>query len=638
MSARGFARALERCLAKEILIVDDDRALARSLIRAIESQGYVCREAHDGNAALTAVSESTPDLVLLDMLLPKKDGYAVMQALKASDATRHIKIIAMSGIYKGRDHGATATKAGALEFMEKPFSASDLASKLTKHLGKAEKVEEAEEKVEKTSLTEHPPAELLWRAMREGFSGAVHFQDSKRHKIVVLDKGKPRLIRSNLAKEALGQRLLRSGRIGKRTFDDAIRRGKATGRRLGEILVDLGAVRRVELDRVLEEQGQEKILELFSWSQGESWRQAGIRSVNLASDIPDWGLKELILRGVQRMKMDWVRRVMEPFWYLKVSRAITEFDGFEEDPAVANALRSVDGERTVGDLGADLAPLLYGLYLVGGVRLADSAAKAADGPASKTRGASPKIAAAPTAQKPAGSTNTNTNLENELRAMLERMRSQDHFEILSVPRDATTAEIRKAFMRKAKIYHPDKVGVDSGTMGEVASELFALISDAHQLLADEHERQDYLEKLEAGTLGQDDGASVKRILSAEALFKKGDELVRARRYGEALEALQEAIDLDPEEGEFHALYGWAAFLVNRQDDAGRATALEHLQKSIALAPKSPSGYYYLGLARKACEQEGEAEKMFRKVLELRPEHVEAARELRLFQMRKGNKK
>ena len=236
-------------MAKEVLVVDDDRALARSLARAIESQGYACRQAHEGNAALQAVSESKPDLILLDMLLAKKDGNSVMQMLKASTATNDIKIIAMCGIYRGRDHVSTALKAGAIAYLEKPSSASDLTTLLTKHLGKTVPTDTSEAASERDDISQHPPAELIWRAMREGFTGALHFMYAKRHKILVLGGGNPRFLRSDMAKEALGQRLLGSGRIGQRAYEDALRRGKATGRRLGEILVDMGAIRKSALQK-----------------------------------------------------------------------------------------------------------------------------------------------------------------------------------------------------------------------------------------------------------------------------------------------------------------------------------------------------------------------------------------------------
>ena len=63
--------------------------------------------------------------------------------------------------------------------------------------------------------------------------------------------------------------------------------------------------------------------------------------------------------------------------------------------------------------------------------------------------------------------------------------------------------------------------------------------------------------------------------------------------------------------------------------------VEHVKKGIALSPQSPTGYYYLGQIKKACGDLPEAERMFRKTIELRANHVEAARELRLMQLRRA---
>ena len=76
----------------------------------------------------------------------------------------------------------------------------------------------------------------------------------------------------------------------------------------------------------------------------------------------------------------------------------------------------------------------------------------------------------------------------------------------------------------------------------------------------------------------------------------------------------------------------------QQQDQGNRNpdpALEQIKKAIALSPQSPAPYYYLGQIRKACGDQVEAEKMFRKTVELRPDHIEANRELRLIQMRRG---
>ena len=120
----------------EVLIVEDDRALARSLGRVLEQAGYTCRQVHDGVAALEAIGKAHPDLVLIDLLLPKKDGHSVISMLGASEATRGIPIIAMSGVMRGSDTAKSVVAAGARAFLDKPFESKVLLDRITRLIGK----------------------------------------------------------------------------------------------------------------------------------------------------------------------------------------------------------------------------------------------------------------------------------------------------------------------------------------------------------------------------------------------------------------------------------------------------------------------------------------------------------------------
>jgi len=132
----------------------------------------------------------------------------------------------------------------------------------------------------------------------------------------------------------------------------------------------------------------------------------------------------------------------------------------------------------------------------------------------------------------------------------------------------------------------------------------------------------------------------QRLRTAElewaAESARAEEAVRRRDFTAALDALKWALELDSNEGEFYALRGWVLFL-QQQDQGNRNTepALEQIKKAITLSPQSPAPFYYLAQIRKACGDQAEAEKMFRKTVELRPDHIEANRELRLIQMRRA---
>ena len=108
-----------------ILVVDDTAANLRLLSSILSGAGYQVRPARNGQIALTAAQSDPPDLVLLDIMMPGMDGFAVCQQLKADPKTEHIPIIFITG------HGdipmsVRAMKAGAVEFLTKPFRDQDL--------------------------------------------------------------------------------------------------------------------------------------------------------------------------------------------------------------------------------------------------------------------------------------------------------------------------------------------------------------------------------------------------------------------------------------------------------------------------------------------------------------------------------
>ncbi len=226
--------------------------------------------------------------------------------------------------------------------------------------------------------------------------------------------------------------------------------------------------------------------------------------------------------------------------------------------------------------------------------------------------------------------------EAELHQRLQDHENQTHFEVLGIEQNANAEDVRNAFLALAKRFHPDRYPAD-GNLRDLAADVFAGISRAHEVLSDPAARRDYVQALKRGG-GKEPDAGVAQMLTAETQFQKGEAHFRKREYGEALEQFRWALELNPDEGEFHAYYGWAFYLHHRDDDKAQITAQEHLDRAQQLSPNSPTGYYLMGLFRKACGDPRAAERMFKKTLELSPSHMEANREIRLLNMRKGGGK
>ncbi len=128
--------------SKRILVVEDDPSIRRVIVIALKSAGYEeISEADRGDAALTAAFESCPDLVLLDIMLPGMDGYAVCRALRTNPETSSSAIIMLTA--KGEDSDVVAgLDAGADDYVAKPFSREVLLARiravLRKESGRAE--------------------------------------------------------------------------------------------------------------------------------------------------------------------------------------------------------------------------------------------------------------------------------------------------------------------------------------------------------------------------------------------------------------------------------------------------------------------------------------------------------------------
>ncbi len=108
-----------------VLVVEDEPNIVLSLQFIMRQVGFTVRVASDGDQAIRAVEDYVPDLVLLDIMLPKQDGFAVCETIRNNPACHNVKIIMLSAKSREADR-EKALELGADEFVTKPFSTRDL--------------------------------------------------------------------------------------------------------------------------------------------------------------------------------------------------------------------------------------------------------------------------------------------------------------------------------------------------------------------------------------------------------------------------------------------------------------------------------------------------------------------------------
>lgn len=113
----------------KILIVDDAVDTVELLTKRFRAEGYDTAEAYNGEEALSKVPEYSPDLIVLDVMMPKLDGYEVCKRLKSDDKTKYIPILMLTA--KGEvEHKVKGLDIGADDYMAKPFDYKELSARV----------------------------------------------------------------------------------------------------------------------------------------------------------------------------------------------------------------------------------------------------------------------------------------------------------------------------------------------------------------------------------------------------------------------------------------------------------------------------------------------------------------------------
>ena len=116
-------------MTQRIVIADDEPNLVIPLEYMLRREGYEVTVARDGQEALDAIARVRPHMVLLDVMMPRKTGFDVCQALRADEANRELRILLLTA--KGRDDDvAKGLALGADAYVTKPFSPKELVAKV----------------------------------------------------------------------------------------------------------------------------------------------------------------------------------------------------------------------------------------------------------------------------------------------------------------------------------------------------------------------------------------------------------------------------------------------------------------------------------------------------------------------------
>jgi len=209
---------------------------------------------------------------------------------------------------------------------------------------------------------------------------------------------------------------------------------------------------------------------------------------------------------------------------------------------------------------------------------------------------------------------------------------ESYYDLLGVAPDAIPSVIQGAFFQLAKKWHPDRLGPDLADVKDLATKVFARMSEAHQILSDPSRRKEYDDVRKDGGGSAEEQEQVQRVIRAATAFQKAEVLMKRNNMVAALEEAKKALELDPSQADYIALLAWleaTQLNPNLDDIFGR------IEKATRMEPNNTRIRWYRGLLLKRMGKNGKAVGDFRFIVENDPRHVDAQREIRLYEMRRA---
>src|SRR5881296_4783857 len=133
--------------AAKILVADDDQSLLRTLTWILKEHGYTVVAVPGGEGLLTKLEEERPQLLLLDIMMPKVDGLQLLQKMKADDRFRDLPVLMISSM-PPEEATVKSLGLGAADFIPKPFRVRELLARVKAHIRAAQELARAREEAQ----------------------------------------------------------------------------------------------------------------------------------------------------------------------------------------------------------------------------------------------------------------------------------------------------------------------------------------------------------------------------------------------------------------------------------------------------------------------------------------------------------
>jgi hypothetical protein len=346
-------------------------------------------------------------------------------------------------------------------------------------------------------LAAEDTAALLARLHDEGFTGKLVFARDDVQKLVFLDVGRPVFANSNLPHDRMGDLLYREGKITREQFARSREIVAGTGRRMGEILVEMGFLKRRELLPAVRRHVEDIIYSLFAWdsgtvtlAQGDAAQDERIRLATHPTALLFEGIRRKMDLPRLRARVGGDETVIVPLKRDDIASALAEADLATEERAAADLF---DGRRTLAEVVGMSRIDATSVWQLAHALCALGLARAVEKGREQTEAARAQVVRDASTQ--AGAGDVAIDRERVL-AKHSHVLEADYFQVLGVRRDASAFEIKRAWEAARRDYAPEAFPAEvQRDLGDALREIAAIVDEAFRVLRDGAVRTQYLENL-----------------------------------------------------------------------------------------------------------------------------------------------
>lgn len=637
-----------------ILIAEDNDSVAEPLERLLQKAGYATRRAVDGIDALSQLAATPPDLLLLDLKMPRLHGVELLKKLRQSEKTRELPVVVMTGVYRGAQNAENARSLGVKTYLEKPFRAGDLLKAIEQTLSIPSAGGE--------TIDQH-----LLRALSERFSGILSFNVNDRNQKLSFINGTPVSLRPGLKHENFGDFLLKRGVISAEEYSYY----STVGECRHDTLVELGCLDYPELM-------QEKLSYLGSelvYAFGLPPFAATTTPVSLPGEM------QVISVNVPRMfyagyhmhpqmeRLKSLRRqyaahfpiLAEPFYrYGNFIQLKSEEQQFLQQINGQTSLNVCLGE------GDGLLPLLQTMLTLEMLSLSpEPAGNAVSSAPVRTlfnlvEDDSADIGAADTMESfsdlvdesdleegdlavgeaGAGQQEAGYDLAigKKVRQTLAEIKDKNYYEVFKLRQgEFSFDKLKEKYFAYTHEFGPELLMQLSGEEAGLVEEILSLVTNAYNTLSDVVKKERYDEMLGSDKVGLGEEGDDK--FQAEIQSQSGKVFIEMEEWDNAIKALQDAVNIDPDNAEYLAHLGWAIYRnpANERSTAMRERAKQMINKSLTLG-RTAAGHGFKGWLLFEGGQESLAEAEFSKALKIDARNSTARKGMRSLQEKREQDK